>query len=331
MPYISIVVPVYNSAQTINRCIESIIRQTFCDFELIIIDDGSKDESFNICIEFAKKDNRIHVYKFENGGVANARNRGISLAIGDYLMFVDSDDYLFSNYCSSFVDAQNCFGKDILYISGIKMEHLGEDTYINYSKQMISYLTRRDIVKLYNANLLNSPCNKLYNTEIVRKFGLKMRTGINIGEDLIFNLEYLDVLCNTPICVLNNVLYIYTQNINSLTHLYHKNYYDIHMSIHRIFIEKCEKWHISSEDYAAYYQHLWVTFHDCFHNNMKDPNSNILSKIKYNTSIMKSNEFKLVLEYNKEKISVFKYLIYRLKNYGIIFILKIIKGEIVNW
>ena len=94
MPVISVIVPVYNAEKYINRCIESILNQTFKDFELIIVDDGSKDNSGNICEEYARRDERIKVIHQENKGQASARNRGVLNAAGEWITFVDADDMI---------------------------------------------------------------------------------------------------------------------------------------------------------------------------------------------------------------------------------------------
>lgn len=96
-PKISVIVPVYNVEKYLPRCIDSILKQTFTDFELLLIDDGSKDNSGNICDEYAKKDNRIKVYHKENGGVSSARNLGIINAKGKNIIYIDGDDYFLQN------------------------------------------------------------------------------------------------------------------------------------------------------------------------------------------------------------------------------------------
>src|SRR5574344_1932751 len=94
MAEVSIIVPVYQVENYIRQCVDSILAQTFTDFELILVDDGSKDESGRICDEYAKTDERVKVIHKENGGLSDARNRGLHQTIGNYFMFVDSDDYI---------------------------------------------------------------------------------------------------------------------------------------------------------------------------------------------------------------------------------------------
>ena len=94
MVKISVIVPVYNAEKYLNRCVNSILQQTFSDFEIILVDDGSEDQSRNICDEYAKKDKRIKVIHQQNRGQAAARNRGVSCATGEWVVFVDADDMI---------------------------------------------------------------------------------------------------------------------------------------------------------------------------------------------------------------------------------------------
>ena len=103
-PKISVIVPVYNAEKYLHRCIDSILNQTFPDFELLLIDDGSKDQSGEICDEYAKKDSRVKVFHKENGGVSSARNVGIDNAVGEYICFCDSDDWVEKTWLLSFFE-----------------------------------------------------------------------------------------------------------------------------------------------------------------------------------------------------------------------------------
>ena len=103
MPKISVIVPVYNTEKYLHRCIDSILAQTFTDFELLLIDDGSKDNSGAICDEYAAKDSRVRVFHKENGGVSSARNLGLDNVRGEWVTFVDSDDWVEKEYIELFV------------------------------------------------------------------------------------------------------------------------------------------------------------------------------------------------------------------------------------
>ncbi len=103
-PLISVIVPVYNAEKTLRRCVDSILSQTFTEFELLLINDGSKDNSGVICDEYARKDSRIRVFHKENGGVSSARNVGLDNLRGEWVTFVDSDDYVENKYLGVFYD-----------------------------------------------------------------------------------------------------------------------------------------------------------------------------------------------------------------------------------
>ena len=93
-PYISVIIPVYNAEATLKKCVDSVLMQQYADFEVILVDDGSKDGSFQICEEYAREDSRVTVIHKENGGVSSARNAALEIAKGERILFLDADDYL---------------------------------------------------------------------------------------------------------------------------------------------------------------------------------------------------------------------------------------------
>ncbi len=113
MPKISIIVPVYNVENYLKKCLDSIVNQTFKDIEIILINDGSTDNSLNICKEYAKKDHRIRLINKPNGGLSSARNVGIDLSTGEYLGFVDSDDWIALNMYEKLYNLCKIFNADI--------------------------------------------------------------------------------------------------------------------------------------------------------------------------------------------------------------------------
>ena len=113
MPKVSFIVPVYNAGKYLHRCIDSLMQQSFTDFEVLLVDDGSSDDSGKICNDYAAKDERVKVFRKVNGGVSSARNLGLDNASGEYISFVDADDYLETNAMSDslFID-----GYDLIQI-----------------------------------------------------------------------------------------------------------------------------------------------------------------------------------------------------------------------
>lgn len=210
---ISIVVPVYNNEKFLDKCVESILHQTFQDWELILVNDGSQDFSAKICNEFVHKDKRIKVIHKSNGGVSSARNAGIERATGEYIMFVDSDDWIEPNLCDSLLSgAHGCDlaigGYTALRVNSLE-KHVADKCIILFPKEFSGVFS-----KLYECNLLNTPCSKLYKRDII----MKQRFDVNarLGEDFLFNLIYIEH-CKT-ISIIPTSGYIYNmKNENSAT------------------------------------------------------------------------------------------------------------------
>lgn len=196
----SVIVPVYNVEKVLSRCIESILSQTFSNFELILIDDGSTDKSGEICDEYKKKDERIKVIHQNNQGVSKARNVGLDISKGKYIVFVDSDDYVDNIYLESF----NGSNADLV-ISGIrtydicgmkKTELVGPKDYfeINSEKQIINFLKSWYAIQVYA---------KRYKREKIKKLDLKFDQNFQYGEDSIFVIKYVK---NIEIVKIENIV-----------------------------------------------------------------------------------------------------------------------------
>ncbi len=186
MPTFSIIVPVYKTADYLSRCISSILNQTYADFELILIDDGSPDRCPAICDEYASHDTRIKVIHHNNGGVSSARNFGLNTAAGRYIWFIDSDDYIESFALEQLYMAQQKAEADIYFINSRGIEELSLGTLEEFFK------------KYYFTYVVGfGPWNKLYKKEIIQKYGLRFDTEETIGEDLLFNIAYYKVIYGT--------------------------------------------------------------------------------------------------------------------------------------
>ena len=179
---ISVIVPVYNSKETLERCVKSLLSQTLKDLEVILVDDGSSDGSGALCNGFSREDIRIRVIHKGNGGVSSARNAGIEAAKGEYLMFLDSDDYAEPDMAEKMLEG---IGDDDIAICGFHHHYQGRD--IVRIPDVPGQSGEENFLTLYGHGFLNMPWNKLYRRELAGKFD----ESLSLGEDLLFNLDYL--------------------------------------------------------------------------------------------------------------------------------------------
>lgn len=187
MPKISVIVPVYNTEKYLHRCIDSILAQTFTDFELLLIDDGSKDNSGKICDEYAAKDSRVRVFHKANGGVSSARNLGLDNAQGEWITFVDSDDWVEKD---AYISIKKNDDKDVI-INSFLMYYEGNfykegdlSLCISSKKQKNEFLT-----KYLHTGLLTTVCSKIYKKDIIRD--VHFDKDVIVGEDTLFFLNVI--------------------------------------------------------------------------------------------------------------------------------------------
>jgi len=206
---ISIIVPIYNSEKWLDRCLESLINQTYNDIEIILINDGSKDGSLRICRSYAQKDSRIIVIDKENEGVSATRNLGIRTAGGEFIQFVDSDDFIEPDMCekmlASIVKCDMALCGMRIFEDGIILREPHLETGI--------YNLRDDISVYFNLRRINlGPCNKLYRKALISEL---FREDISLGEDTLFVMNYMRGVKN--VSVLDDCLYnVVLDNENSL-------------------------------------------------------------------------------------------------------------------
>lgn len=215
MEKVSVIVPVYNSSNIIERCLNSIINQNYSNLEIICVNDGSTDNSHEILKQFAKKDKRIIIINKKNEGVSSARNLGLSMATGKYIVFADIDDYLMRDMVERLVYKIE-IDKSDLVICNYKIKNR-EKISDNIVEKDGFTLSKKEFLKVfstyYKNALINQPWNKIYiKSKIVEKFDEK----INLGEDLIFNINYIKNV--EKISFLNEYKYVYDISFeNSLT------------------------------------------------------------------------------------------------------------------
>ena len=191
---VSIIVPIYNNVKYLDKCLDSILAQTYPNLEIILIDDGSTDDSGKIADIYAKKDKRIKVKHQKNAGQSAARNAGIKLASGEFISFVDSDDMITPDFISSLL--QIFSSKVSLSVCGIHYKYLNKssskDVYINSLPARNRQSKKAYILKLLAIDgRMYSSVNKLYRADVIKKHDLKFDETINFAEDTKFVLDYL--------------------------------------------------------------------------------------------------------------------------------------------
>lgn len=206
---ISVIVPVYNCEEKLNRCVESVLNQSYKELEVILVNDGSTDGSLKICNQYGQTDFRIKVVDKENAGVSAARNTGIEYAQGEYIQFVDSDDFIEKDMCKTLVKAMEESAADMV-LSGFCHRYLNEDIIKVPGQEIGGMLNSKDFaecfLELYHQGFLNMPWNKLYKRDLVNE---KFPENLSLGEDLLFNLKYLEKA--EKIAVVKEPLYYYIQ------------------------------------------------------------------------------------------------------------------------
>ena len=204
-PKISVVVPVYNASQYLPKCIESILSQSFQDFQLILVNDGSTDDSLDICKKYEKFDDRIIVMSQTNGGVSKARNRGLDFAKGEWITFVDADDYFLDDALSTLYERAMQTGTDLVLANALKLKD-GKSSKLHRLKNEV---LPNAIMSIKHFALWGY----LFNADIIRKQQLRFIDGLAYSEDRIF-IYQMARYCKT-IAFCNKPVYVYRINETS--------------------------------------------------------------------------------------------------------------------
>lgn len=217
---ISVIVPVYNSEKYLHKCIDSILGQTYTNFELLLINDGSTDRSGEICDEYAVNDERVRVFHKENGGVSSARNVGIDNAKGKYICFIDSDDWVYDRLLESFFILENDPETALLQQGFANEKKNGESTKTLVPNRIVSPVEYSSFFYTFKFirkwPFLHS---KLFSNEIIQTKSIRFDEDVTYGEDLLFILDYL--LFTTKIITVNKVGYHYSYQEDSLSKFYY--------------------------------------------------------------------------------------------------------------
>lgn len=299
---ISIIIPVYNSSQYLNECIQSVVNQSYKDFECILIDDGSSDGSEIICNQWKQKDSRIKVIHQSNQGVSKARNKGIAEAQGEYITFIDSDDWIDSNYLNTLLQPIEEYNVDLV-VCGLQ-QHYSNGAFKNYSyKTGIIHIEQQDTNAFTDINkkfLLFGPVIKLYKRTIIQAHNIHFPPEYTYGEDLLFNYSYLEYV--KTVYIVDQCLYHYRiTGSGTLSSIKRINQFEIdyvQWNILKDFFYKKNLWNDYSTSYL--YHRLWWCMYDAilsFPECLKG--KSIKYKIQYIKQIVSITEVKQLSQYIK--------------------------------
>ena len=328
MPKISIIVPVYNVERYLDNCIESILNQTFKDFELILVNDGSNDKSYEICKSYLEVDSRIKIINKENGGISSARNAGLDIAIGEYIGFVDSDDYihpqmyeiLYKNIKNEEADISLCNFKKVASYEECRLKIFLER---DLNVKTLEYSNVDSSKELFTDKSITFVVawNKLYNRRLFEKNRYKVGK-IHEDEFIIHRLLYE----SNKVVYTTMELYFYLKRENSITSksLNLKRLNLLEAYIDRInFFSNCKEYSLEekalfmySEEFLIHYYLIKNNLHNCkkILKGMKHQYIHLFPKIlklKYYTKkekivliafCLNSNIYKFYINYKKKYI-----------------------------
>lgn len=289
-PRLSVIIPIYKAESFLSRCVDSILIQTFSDFELLLIDDGSPDRSGLLCDEYTLKDPRVRVFHKKNGGVSSARNLGLDNAVGDYITFVDSDDWL----------EKECYIKLFSIIDNNELDVLQfsyREVYANHNKEIvgdIDGLEVEDVIK--SGSFRGSVWSGIFKRSVICKDTIRFNPLMKYAEDQLF---VYDVLRNsTTYRCIPDVLYNYFQNQGSALHnpkytdlLYSSQILSKYALKYPYFSKKCD-------EIICYHITLMMKSDEVKRKDIIDLLKNISNKdLHYSTKIFSINRFSAFLCY----------------------------------
>ena len=287
MPKISVIVPVYKVEKYIHRCIDSILDQTFADFELVLVDDGSPDNCPAICDDYAAKDSRIRVVHKQNGGLSSARNAGVDIAVGEYILFCDSDDYVSPIWCETMLRCI-CEHPEAFVVSNLWKVVDGEE--IPY-QPVSETIEKTDYFSIYKKGVSAYAVNKIYCLKILQEHNLRFDETCTFAEDVGFNAQYC-ALCNS--CYYIGVpLYYYVQNTDGIMHTYRSDMYEMNIPLFWYRVP------LIAEENVGEFCDTWVYNFQRLFNCVFSPQNNMsfLQKMRYNQRMLQSEEVQWCLNH----------------------------------
>lgn len=214
-PLVSVIIPVYNAEEYLDKCIRSVLSQTYKNTEIILINDGSTDRSMELCEIYALNEKNIKLFSQQNSGASSARNVGLTNSTGDYIVFVDSDDWIMPTYIEDLYNSLIEYSADMIIV----------DYFIERDSELI-YRKKQGLTNVYtNIETLNNIFdkdkymgylwNKIYQAEIIKGNNIVFNTELRVWEDLLFCCQYISKI--NKIVYIQKPIYVYLERKNSLT------------------------------------------------------------------------------------------------------------------
>lgn len=254
MPKLSIIVPIYNKGKYLEECIKSVLAQTYTDFELILVNDGSKDSSGEICDKYAAGDSRVKVCHKINGGVSSARNTGLDMSSGEYLGFVDADDILGETMYEVLVKNLEQYDADIS-ICGVKRVSPSDELHLKVGETLAVYSPDEALRKFFNGSILMSTYEKIFRRRIVDN----IRYEPPLYEDTYYNFQAIQA--SKRIVAGPEMLYLYMIRENSSSMAPFNQQYMNTLKLSNRMISDCKAVspeHISDAKLFSFNQHMFV-------------------------------------------------------------------------
>ena len=314
MKLISIIVPIYNCERYLSRCIESIINQEYKNLEIILINDGSTDSSKNICEKYAKQDNRIVLINKLNSGVSSSRNLGLEIAKGDYIGFVDADDYIELNMYSLLYAKAKEEDADMVFCRIKRFNNNGEYTYPK-EINLVKILQKNIEPLFYTTNYPNRITKiegvvwrTLYKKEFIKNVYFNIE--LKYGEDLLFIAEL--ILKSNKISIVEEYLYNYFTNVNSACNAINENYFKNLKDFYSATLNFLEKHNLLHLKYLVDYGYLVrIVQNKMYNNDFVISMKNLVKKDIIFASCLNKTSYKLISKYEtKKSVKIRNFLIY---------------------
>lgn len=263
-PKISVIVPVYNAEKYIDRCMKSIYDQTFTDYEIILVNDGSTDNSDEICRRYRDQDDRVTYIKKENEGAGSARNKGIEVAKGEYLAFPDVDDWFEPEMYSELYELAKRGDYDVVF-SGVNFYSLVNDSSVVFSRKAVCEVCsfhsmdecRKNVMSFFPTSIIfDSPCNKLYKRSVAIKNKVRY-SNTRRCQDAMFNIDFYD--CVQSAISINKAYYNYIENTTESTNRkFPITYIDINVLYFDKLISTLKSWNMYCGEIKQHYDTSFV-------------------------------------------------------------------------